>query len=154
MHRSLQIQNTEKQHDIMIRFRMIRISTVQFAILSKDAADGYAIETSAEIKHTPDGSSVAVSMTFSFENNKEKDMILQVLCEFGIHPDDLQAMTSGNKVTIPKGALEYFLAQTVGTARGILHCKTEGTPFNGIIIPPLNVTTMLDSDMVIELREE
>lgn len=135
----------------MVRFRMIKINTVQFAILSKEVADSYVIETSANIKHTVDGSSIAVDMTFSFENNKEKGMILQVLCEFGIHPEDLQTMTSGNKVTIPKGTLDYFVAQTVGTARGILHCKTEGTPFNGVIIPPMNVTTMLDSDMIIEL---
>jgi len=141
----------KKQHELMIRFRMIKINTVQFAILSKDVADGYTIETSAEIKHTVDGSSVAVDMTFSFENNKERGMILQVLCEFDIHPEDLQSITFDNKVTIPKGTLDYFVAQTVGTARGILHCKTEGTPFNGIIIPPMNVTTMLDSDMVIEL---
>ena len=78
-------------------------------------------------------------------------MVLQVLCEFGIHPEDLQSITSDNKVTIPKGTLDYFIAQTVGTARGILHCKTEGTPFNGIIIPPMNVTTMVDSDMIINL---
>ena len=57
---------------------MIKINTVQFAILSKEVADSYVIETSANIKHTVDGSSIAVDMTFSFENNKEKGMILQV----------------------------------------------------------------------------
>lgn len=135
----------------MVRFRMIKITTVQFAILGKVAADEYSIETSTELKHTEDGSSIAVDMTFSFESNNEKGMILQVLCEFGIHPEDLQSMTADNKVTIPKSVVEHFIAQTVGTARGILHSKTEGTAFNGIIIPPMNVTTMLDSDMVIEL---
>lgn len=133
---------------------MIKITTVQFAILSKVAADEYSIETNAELKHTKDGSSIAVDMTFSFESNHERGMVLQVLCEFGIHPEDLQAMTADNKVTIPKGVVDHFIAQTVGTARGILHSKTEGTAFNGIIIPPMNVTTLLDSDMVIELSSD
>lgn len=138
----------------MIRFRMIKISTVQFAILGNEAANGYRIGTNAELKHTIDGGAVAVDMTFSFENGGKVDMVLQVLCEFSIHPGDLQNMTSENKVTIPKTTLDYFIAQTVGTARGILHCKTEGTPFNGVIIPPMNVTSMLDSDMVIELPKK
>ena len=130
---------------------MFKISIVQFAILSNEAANGYRIGTNAELRHTADGSAVAVDATFSFENGGKVDMVLQVLCEFNIHPDDLQSITVGKTVTIPKATLDYFIAQTVGTARGILHCKTEGTPFNGIIIPPMNVTTMLDSDMVIAL---
>lgn len=138
----------------MVRFRMFKISVVQFAILSREVAEGYNVGTSAVIKHTVDGGSVAVDMTFSFENGKEKAMVLEVLCEFGIHPEDLQTMTSDNKVVIPKSALDLFLAQTVGTARGILHCKTEGTPFNGIIIPPMNVTNLFSSDLIINLPEE
>lgn len=138
----------------MVRFRMFKISVVQFAILSREVAEGYNVGTSAVIKHTVDGGSVAVDMTFSFENGKEKAMVLEVLCEFGIHPEDLQTMTSDNKVVIPKSALDLFLAQTVGTARGILHCKTEGTPFNGIIIPPINVTNLFSSDLIINLPEE
>ncbi len=133
---------------------MFKISVVQFAILSREVAEGYNVGTSAVIKHTVDGGSVAVDMTFSFENGKEKAMVLEVLCEFGIHPEDLQTMTSDNKVVIPKSALDLFLAQTVGTARGILHCKTEGTPFNGIIIPPINVTNLFSSDLIINLPEE
>lgn len=136
----------------MVRFRMLKISVIQFAILNKEVANGYQIETNAELKHTADGRAIAVDMTFSFKNEEEKDMILQVLCEFGIHPDDLQSITSENRITIPKNTLDYFIAQTVGTARGILHCKTEGTPFNGIIIPPMDVTGMLEKDMVIELK--
>ena len=133
---------------------MIKISTVQFAILSKDVAEDYTIGTNAEIKHTVDGSAVAVGMTFSFENNGQKGMILQIVCEFGLHPEDLRSITKDNKVVIPKATIDYFLAQTVGTARGILHAKTEGTPFNGIIIPPMNVTNMVKSDMIIELPSQ
>ena len=115
----------------MVRFRMLRISTTQFAILAKEAVEQYRIQTNVELK-----------------------MVLQVLCEFGIHPDDVQTLTLDGKVTIPKNIVDYFIAQTVGTARGILHCKTEGTSFNGIIIPPMDVTNIVESDMVIELDKE
>ena len=131
---------------------MFKINVIQFAILSNDVANGYGIQTSAEVKHTTDGKAIAVDMTFSFENDGKKDMLLQVMCEFGLHPDDLKKLTTGNIITIPKDTIDYFLAQTVGTARGILHCKTEGTPFNGIIIPPINVTGMINSDLTIKLE--
>ena len=135
----------------MIRFRMIKISIPQFAIICQKAEDSYQIETTTSMSHTEDGSAVAVDMTFSFTSSGENAIILQIRCEFGIHPEDLTTLTAENKITIPKDALDSFVAQTVGTARGVLHCKTEGTPFNGIIIPPLDVSNILQSDMIIQL---
>lgn len=139
----------------MVRFRMFRISTGQFAILSTEAPKGeIEITTNMELKHTNDGSAVQVNATFSFNENEQQVMILETSCEFAMHPDDLQTLTKDGKVVIPKSVIDYFIAQTVGTARGILHCKTEGTPFNGIIIPPLNVTNMFKEDMIIDLSDK
>lgn len=137
----------------MIRFKMFRISTGQFAILSTEAPQGEVdITTSMELKHSNDGSSVMVHATFTFSENEKQVMILETTCEFSIHPEDLQTLTKEGQIVIPKGTIDYFIAQTIGTARGILHCKTEGTPFNGIIIPPMNVTGMFKDDMVINIK--
>jgi len=40
---------------------------------------------------------------------------------------------------------------TVGTARGVLHSKTESTPFNGLIIPPINVEQIIQEDIVVNV---
>ena len=139
----------------MVRFRMFRISTGQFAILSTDAPQGDVdINTNMELKHTNDGSAIQVHATFSFNEKEKQVMVLDTTCEFAIHPDDLRSITKERQVVIPKELIDYFIAQTVGTARGILHCKTEGTPFNGIIIPPMNVTVMFKDDMVIDLPKQ
>ena len=139
----------------MVRFRMFRISTGQFAILSTDAPQGDVdINTNMELKHTNDGSAIQVHATFSFNEKEKQVMVLDTTCEFAIHPDDLRSITKEGQVVIPKELIDYFIAQTVGTARGILHCKTEGTPFNGIIIPPMNVTGMFKDDMVIDLPKQ
>lgn len=137
----------------MIRFRMSRISVPQFAILCKSVSKAYKIGIKAELKHSPNGGAVAVDMTITFEENEKTCVILEVLCEFVIHPDDLKSITSDNKVSIPKEVIDYFISQTLGTARGIMHCKTDGTPFNGIIIPPTDVSHMLGKDMVIPLND-
>lgn len=136
----------------MIRFKMFRISTGQFAILSSEAPQGeLEISTSMDLRHANDGSAVMVQALFTFSEKDKKVMILETACEFSIHPEDLQNITEEGNVVIPKGTIDYFIAQTVGTARGVLHCKTEGTPFNGIIIPPMNVTGMFKEDMIISL---
>ena len=133
---------------------MMRINTLQFAILSKEPEESYDIQTGMELKYTIDGGAVAVNATFSFVHDGKTAMILKLLCEFAIHPTDLESLKSEDKITIPKNIVDYFIAQTVGTARGILHCKTEGTPFNGIIIPPMNVTGLFNGDLVINLQKE
>lgn len=138
----------------MTRFKMFKISVPQFAILAENCLVNYNIKTETQLKNTKDGSAIAVLMTFSFLQNDVKAMVLQVMCEFGIHPDDLSGMTSNGKITIPQSLLEHFLVHTVGTARGILHCKTEGTSFNAIILPPMDVTHIIEKDMVIELPKE
>ena len=137
----------------MIRFRMFKISVGQFAILSQDAPQG-GINMSAkmDLKHAADGGAIQVCASFVFEHGEEKIMLLEVACEFVIHKDDLQKLTKDGKVTIPKDTIDYFIAQTVGASRGILHCKTEGTPFNGIVLPPMNVTGFFKEDMVIALQ--
>ncbi len=39
---------------------------------------------------------------------------------------------------------------TFGTARGILFAKTEGTPYQQLLLPPTNVDAMIKEDYVIE----
>ena len=38
----------------------------------------------------------------------------------------------------------------VGTVRGIIHAKTEGTVLNAIVLPPINLTEIIKDDILIE----
>ena len=78
----------------MIRFRMFKISVPQFDIYGKDVEPIYNIKTDVEIKNTSDGKAIAVIMTFTFIGKEETAMVLKVMCEFGIHPEDLESLTS------------------------------------------------------------
>lgn len=136
----------------MIRFRMHKINIDQFAILVKNTdVANVKILNSIGIKHTADCKSFMILSEFSFEENEKQLMVLNVSCEFTIHQQDFATLVKDNIITIPKHIIDYFIAQTIGTARGILHCKTEGTIYNGIIIPPINATEFLKEDMVIKL---
>ncbi len=51
-----------------------------------------------------------------------------------------------NTLIVPKGLLCHLAMLTVGTSRGILHAKTEGTCFNKYVLPTINVTEIIKED--------
>ena len=134
----------------MTRFKMSRITVDQFAILTDNLPDQVSMNMSYRFKYAENGRKVAVEIVFTFLNETVKIMTLQLTCEFEINEEDYKTFITDNIVTIPKDLLEYFVVHTIGTARGVMHCKTEGTPFNGIIIPPINVSDSIKKDMIIQ----
>lgn len=135
----------------MTRFKMSRITVDQFAILADSLPEHVSMNMSYRFKYAENGRKVAVEVIFTFLNESVKLMTLQLTCEYEIQEEDYKAFIADKVVTIPKDLLEYFVVHTIGTARGVMHCKTEGTPFNGIIIPPINVSGSIKSDLVIQL---
>ena len=135
----------------MIKFRMFGIHADQFAILSKSAPlEDLGLGVNINYKYANKGRIISCSTVFNFLNStQEKIMILAITCEFEIDESDYKKINNNDKTVIPKELLEYFAVHTIGTARGILFCKTESTPYNNIIIPPLNVSEMINDDMVI-----
>ena len=135
----------------MIKFRMFGIHIDQFAILSKSAPlEDLGLGVNLNYKYANKGRIISCSREFNFLNSaQEKIMILAITCEFEIEENDYKNIHKNEKTIIPKELLEYFAVHTIGTARGILFCKTESTPYNNIIIPPLNVSEMIKDDMVI-----
>lgn len=130
---------------------MSRITVDQFAILADSIPEHVSMNMSYRFKYAENGRKVAVEVIFTFLNESVKLMTLQLTCEYEIQEEDYKAFIADKVVTIPKDLLEYFVVHTIGTARGVMHCKTEGTPFNGIIIPPINVSGSIKNDLVIQL---
>ncbi|MCF0236779.1 MAG: hypothetical protein HUK09_08900 [Bacteroidaceae bacterium] len=141
----------------MIRFRMVRLHTPQFAILA-DKIDGrnFKMETTFSLKYTEDAKSIGVDMLLRL-NHGETDqplVVMQIFCEFEIHPEDLETCRHKNKTIIPKQIIDLFLVQTVGAARGILAAKTEDVYLGGIILPPINVSEFIAEDFVIAPQDQ
>ncbi len=137
----------------MMQFRMVRITVGQFAILADSVPDGDIsgnLKLSVEV--APEVRQVAVGFSWSFDYEESRLMLIDMKCEFQIRPEDWDKSVSDGKVTIPKSLVGILAAQTVGVARGVLYCKTEGTPFNGLILPPLNVSDAVESDIEVPVE--
>lgn len=134
----------------MLRFRMCKINTEQFAILKEHAPENdipVSIQTHLQYKKALDAKRLACDLRFVFEASKKPFLVIEVCCEFDIYEEDWEAMKNGEDFVISKETQEILGVHTVGTARGILHCKTEGTEFNQFIIPPINLTNLIKGDI-------
>lgn len=84
--------------------------------------------------------------------NKQKVFIkIQVSCHFNIEPDTWTSFLKDSNVVVPKNFISHLTILTIGTSRGILHAKTEGTEFNQFILPTINVNQLVDADAVFDI---
>lgn len=133
---------------------MFGIHLDQFAILCEDCKDEVGMNVSLNFKYGDEGKKVACVVAFDFISESEKVMVLKMTCEFEIQVDDWKTLRNDKEVVIPKDLLEFFAVHTIGTARGVLFCKTENTQFNYIVIPPINVSEMGISDLTVKLESK
>jgi hypothetical protein len=144
---------------IPIQFKLTNITTSQFAIL-EDMAD---ITMSADIYSElgfgvmiPE-KNVVVSAQFRFKSdNKEVPfLIIETQNFFGIEENSWESIynAENSMITLPKGFAQHLAVLSVGTARGVLHAKTEGTKFNICLLPLINVEGMVAEDVIIDTKE-
>lgn len=134
----------------MTKFKMFGIHLDQFAILKNESKEEIGMNVSLNFKYADEGRKIACVVAFNFLSDEKKVMVLGLTCEFEIQEDDWKTFKKENEIIIPKNLLEFFAVHTIGTARGVLFCKTENTQYNYIVIPPVNVSEMELTDLVIE----
>ena len=92
-------------------------------------------------------------MNFQFIHNNQPIVVLSIVCNFDVEEKSWnENIISFKKIILPRHFLEHLCVITVGTARGVLHSKTENTTFNKYIIPTLNVSNLVEKDVVFELK--
>lgn len=129
---------------------MCGIHLDQFAILSKENIESFGMNVSLNFKYADEGKKIACVVAFNILSGTKEIIILGITCDFEIQEEDWKTFQHGEEIVIPKDLLEFFAVHTIGTARGVLFCKTENTQFNHIVIPPINVSEMGLKDLVIK----
>ena len=133
---------------------MRRIRVNQFAILANDAPTGeIPVEFGIQFKTDIAGKWIAVAFKTQYLNGTTPLLLLEVQCDFQVKPEDWDALSTDGKLVFPIGFLRHIALHTVGSARGILFCKTEGSPFNSFILPLVNLEAMINQDLEIPLTE-
>lgn len=137
-----------------ISFRLLNIVTEQFATFElENIPDTNELNSELQFSINPENRVVACKMKFQFLHENQTIVVLTVVCNFDIEVNSWNNnIVSNKKNTLPKHLLEHLCVITVGTARGILHAKTENTFFNKFMIPTLDVSNLVEKDVVFEIK--
>lgn len=137
-----------------INFRLLNIVTEQFATFEvENIPDANELKSELQFSINPEKRIIGCKMNFQFLHNQQPFILLTVVCNFDIEENSWKEnIVNKNKVILPKHLLEHLCVLTVGTSRGVLHAKTENTTFNKFIIPTLNISNLVEKDVVFEIK--
>lgn len=140
------------QKPTSIGFSLLKISTEQFAIIEDGFNEKGNLIVGTSLRYAADEKNkvLVVFSSFLFESDQKPFLIIEASCQFRVTDDAWLNMleNESNKLKVPKGFLSHLAVLTIGTTRGILHAKTEGTCFNKYVLPTINVTEIIKEDAI------
>lgn len=143
-----------------IPFRIIGIETSQFAVdpsVYKEDCD-IALSVAVPISASDDDHSIEVVLNVQFNCESASFITLEVKVKFDIEPEAfLRLLVTKKKktsVVIPVALSRHLATLTVGTARGVLHERLSKTKLNGFILSTIDLTKILNEDIILDKNEE
>ena len=139
-----------------IGFNLIGIRTDQFATFEKGFTEkeDFGLNIGIDFRINASDKQIAVFNSFEFEQKSGIVLKIEASCAFAIESEIWDECLNGNTITFPRGFISHLLMLTIGTTRGILHSKTEGTRFNQFVLPAINATELVKEDVEFELDKD
>ena len=130
--------------------KICSIDTRQFSINANDLKDLKNVLVSLNMNFgvNESRSTIASKGLFLYSVDDCELMRLEVECKFSLNPEDSEEINATRRVSID--ALQYLASIVVGTARGIIHAKTAGTALAGMVLPQIDLTSVIKGDFVID----
>lgn len=139
-----------------IGFALKKIATEQFAIIESSYKEGDLVELKAGLKFGINFDNKIISVIFSTSLIQKKSpfLVIEVGCHFNITSEAWDSFYNESKteLVVPRGFISHLVMLTIGTTRGVLHSKTENTPFNNFLLPTLNVNELVKKDVVFKVE--
>jgi len=139
--------------DSKIGFELLALKTEQFATFEEHVSEVGETEifTELEFKIDKENKQVGVFTDFTFYQAKQTFLKIQISCHFEILSRSWEVFSKEEKIVFPKSFMGHLAMLTIGSARGVLHAKTEGTIFNKFLLPTINVDNLVTEDIDFEL---
>lgn len=139
-----------KTKEFPIQFQINGIKMEEFAIIEEAFAEKnkethHSLETRLGI---PQAEVIVCSIGFKFIQNNIPFLKVRASCYFKIKKESWESAIDkkNNNAVFPTHFTDHLVVLTLGTLRGILHAKTEGTKFNRFFIPTINITELRDDE--------
>jgi hypothetical protein len=140
--------------EIAIPFFLKTIQMEQFAWfeenLKEDDLEKVELATQIQFKLNPQTQTVGTFVGVTFQQQQKPFLKINMSCSFKIKEEVLKQLVDEpqSKIVLPKHFLQHLVVITLGTIRGVLFAKTEGTVFNRFMLPTLDVTALVGTDEI------
>lgn len=138
-----------------ISFGLRRITTEQFAIIESafdESKNNFELGTGFRFGFNTDKRIITPYLAINFSQDKNPFLVLEIGCHFEIIEEHWNNLFSSdtNELKLPLGLARHLVMLSIGTLRGVLHAKTENTPFNKFFLPTINVNELVKEDILIK----
>ena len=135
-----------------VGFTLGRIATEQFATFPEqlDANQKVDIVHAFKFMLKPDVRQLGIVTSFDFKQKQAVVMRISVSAHFQIGEDAWSDFESKNKVIFPKDFITNITGITIGISRGVLHTKNEHTEFSRYMLPLLDISKVITSELTFE----
>ena len=135
------------------KFKLVNILTNQFALIEEHfSEDVSTVQLSLNHKFGIDieKRNIALKNQIRFLSDNQIFIIVEITCTFNISEESWVELRIEEKsdIVIPSGFATHLLVLTVGSARGVLHAKTENTKFNKYFLPTLDLSKSIENYIV------
>ncbi len=137
----------------VIRVTHVYSEEEQFAVFEDAYLPDNRTNVITNLQFRIDGDNRLIGVFPGFEFTQEEKVFLkiEVSCHFKIRDESWNSFLAENQLRVPRDFMAHLAMITVGTARGVLFAKTEGSSFSRFILPAINVKEMIPEDVVIQL---
>lgn len=137
-----------------VEFRLAQIKTEEFAVIDGVYQPGKETFVGSQLNYgfIIQSLVIIVNGKFSFSQDENPYLLLGLTCWYQMSPKDWDIFfeKETGRLTLPMQVAQIFANLLVGTARGVVHTKTEGQPFHTVVLPPINLNELIKTDILME----
>lgn len=141
--------------NLQYSFALNQIYNPQFAVISLDIDLQGAVDFdfNIQIVAIKDQQQIIVLIESRLRQQEKLLAIIQVGCGFRMELPSWEGMANDDHVTITKDFCAHLAMIAMGTLRGVLFAKTEGTPLRQFPLPLINVSDLFKNDLTVPFQQ-
>lgn len=115
--------------------------------------DDVNVGTEISFAYNSDERVIRSTVNVVFSQNDKVFLEEQLDTFIEIRKDSMDLMKEGSKIRITSLLQCQFASFGYGALRGIMYLKTMNTPISGLILPPNNLSQMINEDILINIEK-
>lgn len=136
-----------------IKYKFKNIEEKQFACFPDNFKEESDTNGNAKLEFSANIERSEVKCRCKVELKQEDTLLLvtEIECTFALTKDSWEDI-GNNQYKLPVDFMRHLVSLVIGTERGIIFAKTENTPLRKIILPSINLKSIVKDDLIVEQK--